>query len=76
VPTNALPVRRSSPGPTRRKLRVAERSVTEISKHLRLLAECGILETRRDGYYVLYSLRPDRIEPVSDALLASLGRAA
>jgi DNA-binding transcriptional ArsR family regulator len=47
-----------------------------LSKHLRQLAECGILETRRDGYYVLYSLRSDRIEPVSHALLAFLGGAA
>ena len=45
-----------------------------LSKHLRLLADCGLLESRRDGYYVLYSLRPDRIEPVSHALLAFLGR--
>jgi DNA-binding transcriptional ArsR family regulator len=47
-----------------------------LSKHLRQLAECGLLESRRDGYYVLYSLRSDRIEPVSHALLSFLGRPA
>jgi DNA-binding transcriptional ArsR family regulator len=45
-----------------------------LSKHLRTLAEAGILEARRDGYYVLYSLRPERVEPLSSALLTFLGR--
>jgi DNA-binding transcriptional ArsR family regulator len=43
-----------------------------LSKHLRLLARAGLLRSRRDGYYVLYSLEPDRITPLSDALLAFL----
>jgi DNA-binding HxlR family transcriptional regulator len=29
-----------------------------LSKHLRALADAGVVETRRDGYYVLYSLVP------------------
>jgi DNA-binding transcriptional ArsR family regulator len=45
-----------------------------LSKHLRTLAEAGVLEARRDGYYVLYSLRPERVEPLSTALLTFLGR--
>jgi DNA-binding transcriptional ArsR family regulator len=44
------------------------------SKHLRALAEAGVLEARRDGYYVLYSLRPERVAPLSSALLSFLGR--
>jgi DNA-binding transcriptional ArsR family regulator len=39
-----------------------------LSKHLRQLAEAGIVTTRRDGYYVLYSLVPERLEPLSDTL--------
>jgi DNA-binding transcriptional ArsR family regulator len=45
-----------------------------LSKHLRSLADAGVVETRRDGYYVLYSLVPDRLEPLSGALLSFLGR--
>ena len=39
-----------------------------LSKHLRQLADAGLVSSRRDGYYVLYSLVPERIEPLSDAL--------
>jgi DNA-binding transcriptional ArsR family regulator len=45
-----------------------------LSKHLRLLHEAGILEARREGYYVLYSLVPERVEPLSQAVLAYLSR--
>jgi DNA-binding transcriptional ArsR family regulator len=41
-----------------------------LSKHLRLLARAGVLESRRDGYYVLYSLVPDRLVALSATLLA------
>ena len=40
-----------------------------LSKHLRLLAHAGVLTTRRDGYYVLYSLDRSRLEPLSATLL-------
>jgi DNA-binding transcriptional ArsR family regulator len=39
-----------------------------LSKHLRQLAGAGLLETRREGYYVLYSLRPERIDALSDGV--------
>jgi len=39
-----------------------------LSKHLRILAGAGVLETRREGYYVLYSLAPDRIDALSEAV--------
>ena len=39
-----------------------------LPKHLRLLARAGVLETRREGYYVLYSLAPDRIDALPDAV--------
>jgi DNA-binding transcriptional ArsR family regulator len=40
------------------------------SKHLRLLAGAGILATRREGYYVVYSLVRERL----DSLPADLRR--
>jgi DNA-binding transcriptional ArsR family regulator len=36
-------------------------SETALSKHLRLLAEAGILQPQRSGYYVLYHLVPEQI---------------
>jgi DNA-binding transcriptional ArsR family regulator len=39
-----------------------------LSKHLRILASAGIVETRREGYYVLYSLSPERIDALSEAV--------
>ena len=39
-----------------------------LSKHLRQLADAGVVEARREGYYVLYSLVPERIEPLTEAL--------
>ncbi len=49
-----------------------------LSKHLRLLADAGVVRSRRDGYYVLYSLAPERLDPLSDSLLSFLrdGRAS
>jgi DNA-binding transcriptional ArsR family regulator len=48
------------------------------SKHLRLLAEAGVVESRREGYYVVYSLVGDRIDALAGDLrhvLASSPRA-
>jgi DNA-binding transcriptional ArsR family regulator len=44
-----------------------------LSKHLRQLADAGVLQPRRDGHYVLYHLRHDRLEVLTDSLLAYLG---
>lgn len=41
-----------------------------LSKHLRLLARAGVLESRREGYYVLYSLVSDRLAALSATLVA------
>jgi DNA-binding transcriptional ArsR family regulator len=43
-----------------------------LSKHLRLLAQAGLLTTRREGYYVLYSLVPERVDALAPALAAYL----
>jgi len=43
-----------------------------LSKHLRQLARAGVVESHREGYYVVYKLATDRIAPLSDALLRFL----
>jgi DNA-binding transcriptional ArsR family regulator len=48
--------------------------VTEaaLSKHLRVLAEAGLLDRRREGYYVLYRLVPEQVAAVAPSLGAFL----
>ena len=46
-----------------------------LSKHLRVLADAGVVTSKRDGYYVLYSIALDRVAPLSAALLEFLGTA-
>jgi DNA-binding transcriptional ArsR family regulator len=45
-----------------------------LSKHLRILREAGLVSSRREGYYVLYSFVPDSLSPLSVALSAFVGR--
>ena len=40
-----------------------------LSKHLRALAEAGLVRTRRDGYYVLYEADLDRLRALGPELL-------
>jgi DNA-binding transcriptional ArsR family regulator len=47
-----------------------------LSKHLRQLAQVGVVTSRREGYYVLYSVVPERLEPLSETLLSFLGEAS
>jgi DNA-binding transcriptional ArsR family regulator len=44
-----------------------------MSKHLQKLAAVGLVATRRDGYYVLYSAVLERLRPLSGTLLEYLG---
>ena len=39
---------------------------------MHLLARAGVVESHREGYYVVYTLATDRIAPLSDALLRFL----
>ena len=41
-----------------------------LSRHLRVLAEAGVVESRREGYYVVYSVARDRLAAVSELLEA------
>jgi len=47
-----------------------------LSKHLRLLARAGLVQARRDGYYVLYSLETERISTLSETVLRFLQETA
>jgi DNA-binding transcriptional ArsR family regulator len=44
-------------------------SESGLSKQLRRLADVGLLEQRRDGYYVLYALERERLAALSGDLL-------
>jgi DNA-binding transcriptional ArsR family regulator len=39
-----------------------------LSKALRRLADAGLITSRREGYYVLYSLAPSRLDAVFAAI--------
>jgi DNA-binding transcriptional ArsR family regulator len=43
-----------------------------LSKHLGQLAQVGVVTSRREGYYVLYSVVRERLEPLSDTVLSFL----
>src|SRR5439155_23025199 len=43
-----------------------------LSRPLRALEEAGLLQSRREGYYVLYSLVPGAVERLSSTLLSFL----
>lgn len=43
-------------------------SEAALSEHLRALAAAGILTSRREGYYVLYSLVHDQVHALSESL--------
>ncbi len=43
-----------------------------LSKHLRALADAGLVERRREGYYVLYRLVEERLDAVAPSLAGFL----
>ncbi|MFK0259338.1 DUF5937 family protein [Streptomyces sp. NPDC090445] len=43
-------------------------SQSVISRHLQQMTQAGLTTTRRDGYYVLYSLDPTRLDQIAAAL--------
>jgi DNA-binding transcriptional ArsR family regulator len=48
-------------------------SEATLSKHLRALAAAGVVSTRREGYYVLYQLVPERLEGLHESMGAFIG---
>jgi DNA-binding transcriptional ArsR family regulator len=44
-----------------------------LSRHLRQLMDAGLLTSRRDGYYVLYSLTPEKLGWLAQALPTFVG---
>jgi DNA-binding transcriptional ArsR family regulator len=56
------------PGSTQELAPIVGLSEAGTSKHLRLLAAAGLVETRREGYYVLYSLADRRLGELSGDL--------
>ncbi|MBW3664755.1 MAG: metalloregulator ArsR/SmtB family transcription factor [Actinobacteria bacterium] len=48
-------------------------SDSAVSRHLKILANAGVVSGERDGYFVLYSLRPERIGQLGGALRRTLG---
>lgn len=56
------------PRSTQELARLIGISKSATSNHLRKLADCHVLETRRDGYYQLYSLNREQVESVPSML--------
>jgi DNA-binding transcriptional ArsR family regulator len=68
----ALKLIAERPRSTQELARLIGISEAGLSKHLRLMAQAGLLTTRREGYYVLYSLVPEQVEAVASGLPAYL----
>jgi DNA-binding transcriptional ArsR family regulator len=66
----ALQLIAEHPRSTQELARLIGISEAALSKQLRQLTDAGVLRTRRDGYYVLYSLVRERIAHISANLLA------
>jgi DNA-binding transcriptional ArsR family regulator len=49
-------------------------SPSVTSRHLQQLTQAGLTTTRREGYYVLYSLAPARLDQIATALVALAAR--
>jgi DNA-binding transcriptional ArsR family regulator len=46
-----------------------------ISRHLRVLRECGVVQAEREGQAQIYRLDPRPLEAIRDGFLASFARA-
>ena len=48
-------------------------SDSAISRHLKILQAAGLVDSQRDGYFVLYRLDPTRLDTLGRALHSTLG---
>lgn len=64
------------PRSTRELAELLRLSDSAVSRHLRTLAAAGVVDSQRDGYFVLYRLVPERIGALGGALRRTLGLAA
>ncbi|MCO8126083.1 DUF5937 family protein [Acidimicrobiia bacterium EGI L10123] len=62
-----------SPRSTKELAELLSLSDSAISRHLKILDAAGIVSGRRDGYYVLYRLEPERLDILGRALRSTLG---
>ena len=64
----------AQPRSTQEVARLVGLTEAGASKQLRLLAAAGVLKTKREGYYVVYSLEPEKLATLSDELGHLLAR--
>ena len=70
---HALKLTAERPRSTQELAKLVGLTEAGMSKHLHKLAAAGLVATRREGYYVLYSADVERLRPISGALLDYLG---
>jgi DNA-binding transcriptional ArsR family regulator len=70
---HALKLTAARPRSTQELAKLVGLTEAGMSKHLHKLAAAGLVNTRREGYYVLYSADVERLRPLSGALLNYLG---
>jgi DNA-binding transcriptional ArsR family regulator len=62
-----------SPRSTKELSSLLSLSDSAISRHLQILDAAHLVSSRRDGYFVLYSLRPERLDILGRSLRDALG---
>jgi DNA-binding transcriptional ArsR family regulator len=69
---HALKLVTERPRSTQELARLVGLTQAGVSKHLQKLAAAGLVSTRREGYYVLYSADAERLRPLSGTLIEYL----
>ena len=69
---HALKLVTERPRSTQELARLVGLTQAGMSKHLQKLAAAGLVSTRREGYYVLYSADAERLQPLSGTLIEYL----
>jgi DNA-binding transcriptional ArsR family regulator len=69
---HALKLVTERPRSTQELARLVGLTQAGMSKHLQKLAAAGLVSTRREGYYVLYSADAERLQPLSRTLIEYL----